>query len=140
MIQQLQEIDHALIIRIILIGQHIIRCTRHTVQYTILISILYTHRTHGKATATSSMYQFIHTNMIPSYRTINRITQLIVYGLKNLGEQMEIETDMTIYTSSSSSSYQSHIHYYHFIVRTNIIIYDNQQQQQEGNERGKEYY
>ena len=53
--------------------------------------------------------------------------------------ETEMETDMSIFTSSSS--YQSPIHYYHFIaLLTNIIIYNNQQQQQKGKERGKEYY
>ena len=31
----------------------------------------------------SSVYQVINTNMIPSYRTINRITQLIIYAWNN---------------------------------------------------------
>jgi len=41
----------------------------------------------------SSVYQVIRTNMIPSYRTINRITQLIVYAGNNSVVVILVGTD-----------------------------------------------
>ena len=59
-----------------------------------------------------SVYQVIRTNMIPSYRTINRITQLIVYAGNNSVVVILVGTDGhghdNIHIIISYSSYCSH--------------------------------
>ena len=67
-------------------GQYIFHCTWHT--------ILKATSSSRTVVTLSSMYQVIPTNMIPSYRTINSITQSYVHAWI-VGERMGTDTDTT---------------------------------------------
>ena len=77
-----------------------------------------------------SVYQVFCTNMISSYRTINRITRLIIYawinsiviilgGTDRHGRDNEFNKEVDNPSSSSNMPTYS-------VVRTNTIIYNNQ--------------
>ena len=109
--------------------------------WTIHYSSHPTHYTDSDMTSVYQVIQVIRTNMIPSYRTINRITQLIVYGWNDSVVIIHVGTNgHGHYNIHIISSITIPIFFYYFIVNTNTIIYNNQQLQQEGKEIGKECY
>ena len=99
-----------IIIHIVPFGQYIIHHTRHM----ILIA------TSSRMVVTlSSVYQVFCTNMIPSYRTINGITQLIVYAWNNSVGNVLGETVGHGHDNKFSIDIIQHIsihYYYRFVV------------------------